>query len=936
MSTANVFSPAKNVIESPAPLRRGFLSNALSNLSLGWKMGLMVLVLSLGILGIAISAYVGIRNLRYQLSNIYDFMLVPIVAINQADTALADTQLQLVQSYNENSTAIEQEQYLAAIEANNRSAQSVITRYDTEWVTTVSPEFTQSLRQAGKLDLQNQELIALTGVHASFEAYQKSIGRYLETVKAGRPDKTLAGEVIKNLRETRANLQNLIDINNQYADFSNNLAQAAYRQAIVTGTIVLSLNSIVGFFLSYLIVVSITSRLRELSHSATIMQQGNLDQVVNVIGRDEISVVGSTFNNMALQLKESFATLEQRVANRTRNLQLAAEVGRAVSQVRALDIMLKEACELILKEFNLYYAQVYLTDPSQTILKLEAGTGSVGIQLLGRGHSLPLDTGSINGRAAVERRSVVISDTTKSATFRQNPLLPDTRGEMAVPLIVADKVVGVLDMQSSSSGLLNEEVLPAFEALAGQLAVAVQNASLLAETEQARAQVETQARRLVRAGWNEHLDAIHKPEQLGFIFDHNQVSPITNVDESHLPDNEKSISVPIAVTGEALGSLVVEIDDEARREHINELVNVVAHQVAQQIENLRLLESAERYRNEAERAARLQTLEGWQEYINSRATDNLGYLYDLKEVRPFDNGQERAHALTFPVKARDQKVGKLSVDGLTAEDTEAVELANVVVERLGAHIESLRLFEETRRGQLELDKRAKQLAAVAEISTASSQELEVDKLLSTVVHLTQRQFNLYHTHIFTFNETTEELRIAACGWQEGDENEGTHESVSIPVDQEQSLVARAARTRQAVIINDVKNEPGWLANPQLPYTASEMAVPVVVGDRLLGVLDVQSDRLHAFTEEDANIQTTLASQVATAMQNARSFTQAQKQAEREATLNTISQKIQGATTVEAVLQIAARELGHALGAPLTVAQLGLRAKTNGNHNGNGS
>jgi GAF domain-containing protein len=139
-----------------------------------------------------------------------------------------------------------------------------------------------------------------------------------------------------------------------------------------------------------------------------------------------------------------------------------------------------------------------------------------------------------------------------------------------------------------------------------------------------------------------------------------------------------------------------------------------------------------------------------------------------------------------------------------------------------------------------------------------------------------------------------------------------------------------------VIINDVKNEPGWLANPQLPYTASEMAIPVMVGDRLLGVLDVQSDRLHAFTEEDANIQTTLASQVATAMQNARSFTQAQKQAEREATLNTISQKIQGATTVEAVLQIAARELGHALGAPLTVAQLGLRAKTNGNHNGNGS
>ncbi|MEP6894374.1 MAG: GAF domain-containing protein, partial [Chloroflexota bacterium] len=463
-------------------------------------------------------------------------------------------------------------------------------------------------------------------------------------------------------------------------------------------------------------------------------------------------------------------------------------------------------------------------------------------------------------------------------------------------------------------------------------------ANLLAETEQARAQVESQARRLVRSGWNEHLDAIHKPEKLGFVFDHNKVSSLADVDESQIPTNEKSISVPIAVTGESLGSLVVEIDDEARREQTSELVNVVARQVAQQIENLRLLESAERYRFESERTARLQTIEGWQEYISSRETSSLGYLYNSNEVFPSNNAQDDANAMTLPVKVRDEKIGSLSIQGLISEDTDGVELANVIAERLGTHIESLRLFEETKRGQLELDKRAKQLAAVAEISTVSSQELEVDKLLSTVVHLTQRQFGLYHTHIFTFNEITEELEIAACGWQAGDEHEGTHETISIPLNKEQSLVARAARTRQAVITNDVKSEPGWLANPQLPDTASEMAVPLVIGDRVLGVLDVQSDRINAFTEEDANIQTTLASQVATAMQNARSFTQAQKQAEREAMLNTISQKIQGATTVEAVLQIAARELGHALGAPLTIAQLGMYTKVGAGvpHNGSGN
>jgi K+-sensing histidine kinase KdpD len=74
----------------------------------------------------------------------------------------------------------------------------------------------------------------------------------------------------------------------------------------------------------------------------------------------------------------------------------------------------------------------------------------------------------------------------------------------------------------------------------------------------------------------------------------------------------------------------------------------------------------------------------------------------------------------------------------------------------------------------------------------------------------------------------------------------------------------------------------------------------------------------------------LAPQIATVVENRRQFEQAQKQAERESRLNVISQKIQSATTVEAVLQIAARELGHTLGAPLTIAQLGLKENQNGN------
>jgi GAF domain-containing protein len=132
---------------------------------------------------------------------------------------------------------------------------------------------------------------------------------------------------------------------------------------------------------------------------------------------------------------------------------------------------------------------------------------------------------------------------------------------------------------------------------------------------------------------------------------------------------------------------------------------------------------------------------------------------------------------------------------------------------------------------------------------------------------------------------------------------------------------------KGVISNDVTKEPDFLPNPLLPDTRSEMATPIMVGNTLLGVFDVQGNVVDRFTDEDIAIKTTLSRQVAVALQNLRNFAKAQKQADREAMLNTINQKIQSATSVEAVLQIAARELGHALGAPMTIAQLSMKDKS---------
>lgn len=195
----------------------------------------------------------------------------------------------------------------------------------------------------------------------------------------------------------------------------------------------------------------------------------------------------------------------------------------------------------------------------------------------------------------------------------------------------------------------------------------------------------------------------------------------------------------------------------------------------------------------------------------------------------------------------------------------------------------------TERRQFEeaLAKRALELQMVAEISTAVAATLDASRLLQDVVDLTRDNFDLYHAHIYLLNEEQNVLVLAAGSGKAGAEMVAAGHSILL--DSEVSLVARAARRRQGVIANDVQADEGFLPNPLLPDTRSEMAVPLMSGNQVIGVLDVQSDQVDHFTTQDINIQSTLASQVATALQNARLFNQTQQRAAELATINAINQ-----------------------------------------------
>ena len=271
--------------------------------------------------------------------------------------------------------------------------------------------------------------------------------------------------------------------------------------------------------------------------------------------------------------------------------------------------------------------------------------------------------------------------------------------------------------------------------------------------------------------------------------------------------------------------------------------------------------------------------------------------------------------------------GELSVRAEKTSDDEVGALAssfNTMADELKNTLDGLeqRVAERTRDleiAQSAMTRRANELQSVAEIATRASTSTNAIEMLQTVSEMTKNAYGLYHAHIYLLDDAKTKLELKAGAGEAG--RIMVNEKRTIPANHPNSLVARAGRTGLGAIANDVTKEPDFLPNPLLPNTQAEMAIPIVTGNEVLGVLDVQADQVDRFSNEDIAIITTLAQQVAASLLNLQSFTTAQKQAEREAMINAISQKIQSAGTIEAALQTTARELGHALGMKPTMVSL---------------
>lgn len=345
--------------------------------------------------------------------------------------------------------------------------------------------------------------------------------------------------------------------------------------------------------------------------------EGRLDVLAPVEGRDEISQLARVFNNMTAQLRQLIGSLEEQVEARTKELSLSMLVGQRAAAIREEEKLLSIITQFIRDQFNLYYVQVYYLDDIGQNLILRQGTGDVGQALLEQHHRLPVGAGSIVGQVAATAESIVVPNTELSDIHKPNPLLPATRSELAVPLIVEGNVIGVLDMQGSEPHTFTKKNVTVFEAMATQLAGAIDGSRQWAAAQIAQQRAERALRQLTRETWEDVLRERNRLQQgVGFTYNLSGVIPVR--DNTTPPGADTVVTVPLMVQNQQIGQLSLVLADGQQAEDARVILSAVAQQLAQKVENLRLFQDTQR--------------NAWRDQIVSEVTSSIWSSAEVEDV----------------------------------------------------------------------------------------------------------------------------------------------------------------------------------------------------------------------------------------------------------------------------------------------------------------
>lgn len=314
------------------------------------------------------------------------------------------------------------------------------------------------------------------------------------------------------------------------------------------------------------------------------------------------------------QLEAQRAMLEQRgrdLARRARYQEAAATVARDAAAMLDLPTLLSRVVTLISEQLGFYHTGIFLLDPAREWAVLQAASSEGGQRMLQRGHRLRLGTGIVGYVAAQEEPRIAL-DVGEDAVFFDNPDLPETRSELALPLRTRGELIGVLDVQSQEPAAFSQQDVAVLQILADQVAVAISNARLF---QQAQESLEAERRaygELTRRAWEELLQTL--PVR-GYRYYKQTVAPVNHLTEEGQPSDEElpQLKLPIQYRGQKLGTLVARkpADSEGWTSAEVELMKTLAERVGVALDSARLYEDSQRRatreRLMAEITARIRT-----------------------------------------------------------------------------------------------------------------------------------------------------------------------------------------------------------------------------------------------------------------------------------------------------------------------------------------
>lgn len=519
------------------------------------------------------------------------------------------------------------------------------------------------------------------------------------------------------------------------------------------------------------------------------------------------------------QLQEEKARLESQVGGGAEGkerlqarIDTAAEVARMATQTQDVGELMAHAVELIRQRFSFYHASVFLLDGTGLWAELVASTGEAGRQLLARKHRLAVGSASIIGWVTANQKPRVAQNVENDPFHFKNPLLPGTRSEAAVPILAGNRLLGALDVQSTQLEAFTEEDLIALEAIAFELAIA--------------------------------LESIRLRQAVG--------------------GREEVVGAELTASWQRLA---------------------------------RSMEAAE-------------------VHLRGASPDGLPPGPDVAQdavARRETVLAEGRHEVAVPVFLRGEIVATIAARKPETEpafDEDDVALLEAVASQTGQALEAARQYAEEQRRLAELE-------VVNRVSQAASQLLNLEALYR-VVHHQVRQV-LGETDIIIALLDEEHQRVQFPYVARGSEvREGGE------VDLGNDPIAHVLRTVQPLLLTEeveAQAQALGLAPPE-KGVASWLGVPMLVGEVILGVLAVERrEAERRFTDDDAALLTTIASQVATAIQNARLLDEVRRAARRQRLIHDITARVRRAADFDTILMTAARELSEGLGAARAYARL---------------